>query len=278
MNAWLAAHAAELRLLVVIALLLLLWLFERLRPRRHESLGLLRRARNLGLATLGALLVYLLLPLTAIAVAQWAAASGIGAFNLVAWPAALEFALVLVLLDLAIYWQHRWFHEIRALWPIHRVHHSDIGFDTTTGLRFHPLEIMLSLGFKFGVIMLLGASPASVACYEILLVGFALFGHANLRLPTRLDGALRWLLVTPDWHRVHHSVHRHETDSNYGNILTLWDRAFGSARAQPRDGHTAMGIGLTAFRSPAEQRLAALMAQPLRRVTRAPNTDDHSHA
>lgn len=278
MNAWLAQHAGEARLLLVVVVLLSLLLLERLRPRRRESLGLRRRVRNLALAALGAVLVFVLLPLTAVAMAHWAGDSGIGVFNLLAWPPLLEFALVLVLLDLAIYWQHRWFHEFRVLWPIHRVHHSDLGFDTTTGLRFHPVEILLSLGYKFGVIVLLGASAAGVAVYEMLLVGFALFGHANLRLSSRLDRALRWVLVTPDWHRVHHSVHRQETDSNYGNILTLWDRIFGSARAQPRDGHDAMRIGLAEFRDARDQGFPALLAQPLRRVTRAPTSDDLPHA
>lgn len=263
MNAWWLAHAGLTRLLIVSGLLLVLLLCQRAWPTRGEAPARGRRWRNLGLAAVSTLLVYLILPLTAVAFAWQMTTRGVGLLAAIDAPAMLEFAVAIVVLDLAIYWQHRWFHVIPQLWRIHRVHHSDLQFEVTLGLRFHPTEILLSMLYKFAVIAALGPSVVAVAVYEILLAAFALLTHADVAIPPAWDRRLRRVLVTPDWHRVHHSVHRNETDSNYGNILSLWDRLFRSRIEQPRDGHRGMQIGLPRFRAPQEQTLVALLRQPL---------------
>ncbi|MEZ0472430.1 sterol desaturase family protein [Luteimonas salinilitoris] len=271
MNAWWLAHAGPTRLLVVGALLLVLLLCQRAWPTRGETPARGRRWRNVGLAAVSTLLVYLILPLTAVTFAWQMTTRGIGLLAVVDMPAMLEFLAALVVLDLAIYWQHRWFHVIPQLWRIHRVHHSDLQFEVTLGLRFHPAEILLSMLYKFAVIAALGPSPVAVAVYEILLAAFALLTHADVAIPHAWDRQLRRVLVTPDWHRVHHSVYRDETDSNYGNILSLWDRLFHSRIEQPRDGHRGMQIGLTQFRAAPEQTLIALLQQPLADDLRLPS-------
>lgn len=229
--------------------------------------GPMRRAQrwgaNLAIVALDAVLVRLLIPLGATGVALWAAGTGVGLLNLVAWPGAVEVVLAFLVLDLAIYWQHRLFHRIPLCWRLHRMHHSDLEFDTTTGVRFHPVEILLSMLIKMGVVALIGAPAVAVIVFEIALNATSLFNHGNVRLPLALDRALRMLVVTPDMHRVHHSVHRVEYDSNYGFNLPWWDHLFGSYTDQPRDGHATMQIGLAQFRGDADQRLLPLLKQPL---------------
>lgn len=264
-----------LRLAIVLALLVLLLACQRAWPRRGGQDAPRRRWRNLGLAALGSALVTLALPITAVSFASLAQSRGWGLLHATHWPVLLEAGVAVVLLDLAIYWQHRASHRLPWLWRLHRVHHSDTRFEVTLGLRFHPIEILLSMLYKFAVIALIGASPAAVATYEILLAGFALLTHADVALPQRWDRSLRLLLVTPDWHRVHHSVHRGETDSNYGNLLTLWDRLFGSMVAQPRDGHLDMRIGLQQFREPGEQTLPALLRLPFDTPSSPDPPSDH---
>lgn len=260
----------------IVLLLGLLWL-ESVRPRRKTEGGWRRRSRNIALIAVSTVLQRVIAPLGAVA---FAASWSWGALHQLPWPYALEFVLCLVLLDLAIYWQHRWFHLVPWLWRAHRVHHSDTGFDVSLGVRFHPLEILPSFGFKLAVIALLGAPPAAVAVYEALLLGFSLWTHANVRLPAGLDRVLRHVLITPDWHRVHHAVHFDESNSNFGNILVCWDRLFGTAREQPRDGHTAMLIGLPEFREPRAQKLLALLQQPFRTTTglKSPGAKESDHA
>lgn len=223
-----------------------------------------RRARrwpgNVALVLLDTLLTRLLLPAGAVGVALWAQARGIGAFNLTGWPAWLEFALALLLLDLAIYWQHRWLHTVRWLWPLHRVHHTDVTLDVSSALRFHPLEIVLSLAFKAALVLALGIAPEAVLAFEILLSSFALFTHANLALPARLDRALRVLLVTPAMHRVHHSTRGEEQHRNYGFHLSLWDRLFDSYAERARDVPQAFGVAGVAEADTA--RLPALLREP----------------
>lgn len=221
-----------------------------------------RRLRNISMSLMAAAVVYLVLPLTAIGFAAMASDLQLGFLNFFDWPYWIEFVIGIVVLDLAIYWQHRWMHLVPWLWRLHRVHHSDTQFEATLGLRFHPFEILLSLLYKFLVIALIGAAPLTVLFYEVLLAVFALFSHADIRLPGEWDKRLRLLVITPDWHRVHHSVHREETDSNYGNFLSLWDRCFASRIEQPRDGHRPMRIGLNQFRDKASQTLAALLLNP----------------
>jgi sterol desaturase/sphingolipid hydroxylase (fatty acid hydroxylase superfamily) len=172
--------------------------------------------------------------------------------------------LAVLLLDLAIYLQHVMFHAVPALWRVHRMHHSDTDLDVTTGLRFHPVEIVLSMLIKFAAIAALGAPAVAVLLFEVLLNATSMFNHANLRLPERVDAALRQVLVTPDMHRVHHSVIERETNSNFGFNLALWDRLFGTYRAQPEAGHEGMTIGVEQFRDPAEARLDRMLTQPFR--------------
>lgn len=264
MGAWALEHEAGLRLAVFLTALLLLALGEWLRPRRSVEGGWRRRATNLALVAVDTLLVRLLFPLVAVGVAFWAEQRGMGMLRLAAVPGWLAFVVGVLVLDVAIYWQHRILHRVPLLWRLHRVHHADLGFDLTTGVRFHPLEILLSLLFKFALIIVFGIGPLAVLVFEVLLNLGALFTHSNLALPAGLDRRLRWLLVTPDMHRVHHSVHRDETDSNYGFHLSCWDRLFRSYRDQPRDGHATMRIGLLQYRDSRAQRLWALLLNPFR--------------
>ncbi len=217
-------------------------------PRRPLLVSKLRRwISNIGIVVLNTILLRLIFPAAAIGAALFAAAHGWGVLNYASLPAALEVALAVLVLDLAIYLQHVMFHAVPALWRLHRMHHADLDFDVTTGARFHPIEIVLSMGIKFAVIFALGPPVLGVLIFEVLLNATAMFNHSNVRMPETLDARLRWLVVTPDMHRVHHSVKRHETNSNFGFNLPWWDRLFGTYRAQPDGGHTAMTIGLDTF-------------------------------
>ena len=279
MSTWLVEYAGLLRFSLVGGVLIVLLLVQYWLPRRGESNIRWRRLRNVCLTLIAAAVVYLVLPLTAVGFAAVVGDTHFGLFNRIDWPPLAELAVCIVALDLAIYWQHRWMHWIPWLWRLHRVHHSDVQFDVTLGLRFHPLEIILSLLYKFLVIALLGASPLTVLVYEILLTMFSLFSHADIAVPVGWDRYLRRIVITPDWHRVHHSVHRVETDSNYGNFLSLWDRLFASAIEQPRDGHATMQIGLNEFRDTESQSLPALLANPLARSRHSPDPmKDSDHA
>ena len=193
-----------------------------------------------------------------------AEAHGWGLFNLVALPAWIESVLALVLLDFAIYLQHRLFHYVPILWRLHRMHHADLDVDVTTGARFHPVEILLSLGIKFLVIVPLGAAPLAVLLFEIGLNATSMFNHSNVRVAPRIERALRWFVVTSDMHRVHHSVVRRETDSNFGFNFPWWDRLFRTYRPQPEAGHETMTLGIEQFRDPHELRLDRLLTQPFR--------------
>ena len=265
MQEWTLAHEPLLRLAAFGAVLALMLAAEVLWPRRAGPMQRRRRwGANLGLALVDTVAVRLLFPLGAAGVALWAATRGVGLLNVVAWPAWAEGVLAFLALDAAIYWQHRLFHRIPLFWRLHRMHHSDLEFDATTGVRFHPVEIVVSMLIKLAVVVALGAPVLAVILFEVVLNASSMFNHGNVRLPVPLDRALRRLLVTPDMHRVHHSTHRAEHDSNYGFNLSWWDHLFRSYTGQPAEGHTAMRIGLAAFREPGEQRLLSLLAQPLR--------------
>jgi sterol desaturase/sphingolipid hydroxylase (fatty acid hydroxylase superfamily) len=186
----------------------------------------------------------IVLPFLAVGAALDAETNGWGLFNHFGWPPVLEIVLAVLFFDLAIWAQHLVTHKIPLLWRLHRVHHADVDIDVTTAIRFHPVEIALSMLLKIGLVYLLGPAALAVVVFEILLNGTALFNHANIRLPVWLDAILRKALVTPDMHRVHHSVHRAEHDSNYGFALSIWDRIFGTYIAQPADGHDRMQTGL----------------------------------
>ena len=189
---------------------------------------------------------------------------GWGLFNLVSLPSWIEVVLAVIVLDLAIYGQHVLFHYVPALWRVHRMHHADLDIDVTTGTRFHPVEVLLSLGIKFVVVVAVGAPPLSVLIFEVLLNATSLFNHGNLRLPPTLERLLRRLVVTPDMHRVHHSILRHETNSNFGFNLPWWDWIFRTYRPDPEAGHEEMIIGIDQFRAPKELRLDRMLTQPVR--------------
>jgi sterol desaturase/sphingolipid hydroxylase (fatty acid hydroxylase superfamily) len=259
------SHEPSVRAAAFLAALAALALAERRWPRRGDARWAWRQFHNFALTALGTLLVRLCFPVLAVGAAFWVEAHHIGLLHLLAAPPWLAFGVALAALDLIIYFQHRLFHRVPWLWRLHRVHHSDLAFDTSLALRFHPLELGLSMLIKIGAVLLLGAPPLAVLVFELLLSVGALFTHADLALPESVDRVLRRLLVTPDMHRVHHSPERDETDSNFGFHLAVWDRLFGTYRAQPRSGHQAMTIGLEHYRSASEQRLWALLRQPFTR-------------
>jgi sterol desaturase/sphingolipid hydroxylase (fatty acid hydroxylase superfamily) len=244
----------------------LLAAWEVLAPRRALTVAKsLRWFGNLGLAALNVLLVRLLFPLAAVGVASFAAANGWGLLNHFGVPAWLALPLAVIALDLVIWLQHVIVHAVPALWRLHRVHHADLDFDLTTGLRFHPIEIALSMLIKFAAIVVLGPPLLAVLVFEVLLNVTSMFGHANIRLPAALDRVLRWIVVTPEMHRVHHSVEDDETHSNFGFNLPWWDRLFGTYRAQPRAGHATMAIGIHGHRDAHEvNRLPGMLLLPFR--------------
>ena len=240
-------------------------LWELLAPRRPLAVGRSPRwPSNLGILVADVLVVRLLLPTAAAGVALVAAERGFGLFHVIGLPFWLAAPIGFLALDLVIYGQHVMFHHVPWLWRLHRMHHADLDIDVTTGVRFHPVEILLSLVIKIATVALLGIPAAAVVCFEVVLNATSMFNHANASLPRWLDRVARLMLVTPDMHRVHHSVLRQETDSNFGFNLPWWDRLFGTYRAEPRAGHDGMTIGLPVFRDPGELRLDRLLTQPFR--------------
>lgn len=263
--AWILSHEPVVRLSVYFGLLALLMLGEMLWPRRRLGTGRRRRwPGNLGIAALNAILVRLLAPGAVVGSAVWAEQTGSGLCHLLAVPGWLAIMAGLLILDLLIYGQHVAFHRLPLLWRLHRMHHADLDIDVTTGARFHPLEILLSVAIKIAAVLALGIPAPAVLLFEVILNATAMFNHANLALPAGLDRWLRLLVVTPDMHRVHHSWHRAETDSNFGFNLPWWDRLFGTYVSQPRDGHLGMTIGLADFRDAGDLRLDRMLLQPLR--------------
>ncbi len=216
------------------------------------------------MAVLDTVLTRIVAPVGAVGFALFAEERGWGLFHLIALPAWTKLVFALFLLDLAIYLQHRLFHYVPVLWRLHRMHHADLDVDVTTGARFHPVEILLSLGIKFLVIVPLGAPPLAVLLFEIALNATSMFNHSNVRVPPAVERVLRWLIVTPDMHRVHHSVVRRETDSNFGFNLAWWDRLFGTYRSKPEAGHQGMTLGIEQFRDARELRLDRMLTQPFR--------------
>lgn len=237
-----------IRLSVFLGLFALFALAETLLPRRARVAPRgTRWFTNWSITILNTLTLRalaFLLPLLAVGAAVDAGVNGWGLFNALGWPIWLEILLAVLIFDFAIWAQHLITHKVPLLWRLHRVHHADRDMDVTTAIRFHPIEIALSMLLKIGLVYLLGPAAIAVILFEILLNGTAMFNHANIRLPLSLDRVMRLVLVTPDMHRVHHSVHRHEHDSNYGFSLSIWDRAFGTYIAQPEAGHDGMTVGL----------------------------------
>ncbi len=258
-------NETTIRLAVFLGILTAMAVLEIVSPRRRQKIPrIIRWSNNLGLVALDTALVRLVFPVAAMGFAIWCGTRGWGLFNAVETPFWLAVLVSVLALDLAIYLQHVMFHAVPALWRLHRVHHADTEFDVTTALRFHPIEILLSMGIKIAVIAALGPPAVAVLIFEVLLNGTAMFNHANLRLPAGLDAGLRLFIVTPDMHRVHHSVHPAETNSNFGFNLPWWDRLLGTYTGQPRDGHETMRIGVEQFREPREAWLDRMLIQPFR--------------
>jgi sterol desaturase/sphingolipid hydroxylase (fatty acid hydroxylase superfamily) len=210
------------------------------------------------------LAVRVLIPTAAVGAALFAAGRGWGLFHLGGLPLALAAVLGFLILDLVIYGQHVVFHKVPVPWRLHRMHHADLDIDVTTGVRFHPFEILISLSIKIATVIAFGIPAVAVLVFEVVLNATAMFNHANVSMPAALDRVLRLLVVTPDMHRVHHSILRSETDSNFGFNLPWWDRLFGTYRAAPQAGHQGMTIGLPIFRNPHELRVDRLLTQPFR--------------
>jgi sterol desaturase/sphingolipid hydroxylase (fatty acid hydroxylase superfamily) len=264
MNEFVLEHDIAIRLGFFLGIFASMAAWELMAPRRSLSVSKpVRWLNNVGMVVLNSVALRLIFPAAAVGMAAFAQAQGWGLFNYYAAPPWLAAAASVVAMDLVIYLQHVMVHAVPALWRLHRVHHADLDLDVTTGARFHPLEIVLSMLIKFATIAVLGPPVVAVVIFEVLLNATALFNHANVRLPLPVDRALRWFVVTPDMHRVHHSIEDDETNSNFGFHLPWWDRLFGTYRDQPRHGHQAMTIGIHSFRQPSWcSRLPGMLAIP----------------
>ncbi|HEX6979151.1 MAG TPA: sterol desaturase family protein [Alphaproteobacteria bacterium] len=260
----LTGHEGLVRGGVFVGLLAAMGLWETLAPRRALTAPRgFRWLNNLALVAVDAAVLRLGFPMLAVAFAGLAQQRGWGFFNHVDAPGWLAALVSFLALDLVIYAQHRLFHAVPALWRLHMVHHADPDFDATTGIRFHPVEIALSMLIKFAAVAIIGAPAVVVLLFEVVLNGSSIFNHANVRIPPAVDRWLRLLVVTPDMHRVHHSVAVAETNSNFGFNFPWWDRLFGTYRAQPREGHEAMTIGLTQFQDRRRQGLGWMLMLPV---------------
>lgn len=259
------ANEPLIRMAFFLGVLVAMALWEVAAPRRRREIPrLIRWSNNLGLVVIDTLLVRLTFPIVAVGLAVTAEAQGWGLFNIFDVPFWLASVASLLALDLAIYIQHVMFHAVPALWRLHRVHHADLEFDVSTGLRFHPVEILLSMGIKLAVVVALGPPAVAVLVFEVLLNATAMFNHSNIRIPAAIDRVLRLVVVTPDMHRIHHSIQPSETNSNFGFNLPWWDRLLGTYRPQPREGHEAMTIGIEQFRTRRDLWLDRMLVQPLR--------------
>jgi len=263
MPSLLLEHEPTVRLTFFLGVLAAMAGWEVLAPRRHRFVSRWTRwPSNLGITALNTLLLRLVFPSAAVGMAAIAADARWGLLNNVPLPSWAKFIAALLALDLAIYLQHVMLHAVPLLWRLHRMHHADLDFDVTTGARFHPVEILLSMGLKLAVVAALGTPALAVLIFETALNATSMFNHGNVMLPPALDRVLRAVVVTPDMHRVHHSVRPNETNSNFGFNFPWWDRLFGTYRAQPADGHEGMIIGLDSFRDPAQLRLDRMLVQP----------------
>jgi len=263
MSEYILSHESGIRLGFFIGILILMGFWESIAPRRPYSMS--KRSRwiaNLGIVVIDSLILRLAFPVTAVYIASLNEGSGRGFLNQSGLPYWLAIVIGVLLLDFIIYLQHAIFHAFPIFWRLHMMHHTDLDFDTTTGVRFHPLEILLSMVIKIGAVFVLGIVPLAVILFEILLNATSLFNHGNVRLPQPIDRVLRLFVVTPEMHRVHHSVIIRETNSNFGFNLPWWDRLLGTYRSIPAAGHEGMTIGLSHFRDPGELTLPRLLVLP----------------
>jgi sterol desaturase/sphingolipid hydroxylase (fatty acid hydroxylase superfamily) len=257
------AHEALIRLAFFVGIFVLVALAEVFDPRRpHLTSKASRWFGNISIVVINSVVLRLLFPVGAAGIAVWVQDRGWGWFNHLAWPAWLEIVLSVVFLDFVIYLQHVMFHAVPGLWRLHMMHHADMDYDLTTGTRFHPVEIVISMLIKAAAIMVLGAPALGVILFEVLLNGTAMFNHGNFFIPLKLDRIVRLAVVTPDMHRVHHSVFPSEANSNFGFNLPWWDRLLGTYRPQPMRGHDGMTIGLNQFRDPSRLTLPWMIALP----------------
>jgi sterol desaturase/sphingolipid hydroxylase (fatty acid hydroxylase superfamily) len=265
-------NEGPIRLSIFLGVLAIMACWELAAPRRDLTLSKWRRwGGNLGIVVVNTMVMRLLFPILVVGAAVWAQQNGWGLFNLITLPGWVEVAAAAISLDLAIYWQHRLFHMIPLFWRLHRMHHADRDFDVTTALRFHPLEIVVSMVIKLTLVLILGPAALAVLIFEVLLNGTAMFNHANVHLPLGLDRWLRLVVVTPDMHRVHHSVENGEFNRNFGFNLPWWDRLFGSYKAQPERGHEEMEIGLHAYGGGVCANLLWMLVLPIKAIEDEPN-------
>lgn len=266
MISWMIQHEAALRSVCFIGMICIVAVWELATPRRILKFSKpVRWYSNLGLVVLNSFILRWAFPVLAVSFAIIAQERGWGLFNIITVPTALRVILSFLVLDCIIYLQHVMFHSLPLLWRLHRMHHTDLDYDLTTGIRFHPIEIIISMGIKISAIALLGPPPIVVVCFEIVLNLAAMFNHGNIYLPLKIDRILRLFIVTPDMHRVHHSVILKENNSNFGFNVPWWDYLFGTYTAQPKQGHIEMTIGLAKFRDPEYLHLHWLIAQPFLR-------------
>ena len=248
-NEFIIANEKIIRLSFFLGMLVLVGLWEMIAPRRAPTLSkTLRWMNNLGLVFLNTFILRWLFPFAAVGVAAFAYQNGWGLLNYYAVSPTLAIIIAIIAMDFIIYLQHVLVHAVPLLWRLHRVHHADPDYDVTTGARFHPIEIIISMLIKFATIIVLGAPVVGIIIFEVALNAMAMFNHGNIKLPTSIDNILRTLIVTPDMHRVHHSIEDDETNSNFGFNLSIWDRVCGTYRNQPRKGHKEMTIGIHKFR------------------------------
>ena len=253
LNDFVMANEVPIRLGFFFGIFALMAIWEILAPKRALTVSkAVRWANNLGLVFFNSFILRLVFPAAAVGVAAFAAENGWGLLNYYSLPAMVAVVVSIIAMDFVIYLQHVMVHAVPALWRLHRVHHADLDYDVTTGARFHTLEIILSMMIKFATIIVLGPPVVAVVIFEVVLNATAMFNHGNVSLPKGLDRVLRWFLVTPDMHRVHHSVEDDEANSNFGFNLPWWDRLFGTYRDQPAEGHDGMTIGLEQFRDPGQ--------------------------
>ncbi len=263
MKQFMMNNHTEIRMSFFFGILLIIALWELLAPRRKLLFSkAVRWYSNLGIVFLNSLILQWIFPILAIGLAALGEQRKWGLMNNMDMPSGIEIIISILVMDCIIYIQHAMFHYLPLLWRLHRMHHADLDYDVTTGARFHPIEIMMSMGIKLATVAFLGPSAFTVLIFEIILNLTAMFNHGNIFIPEHIDEKLRLFVVTPDMHRVHHSVIRKETNSNFGFNFPWWDRIFGTYRAQPEEGHDNMTIGLNMFRDIKYEHLHSMLIQP----------------